>query len=82
MKYATSRVDTSSKKIPKEENLNVKRSPLMYNLCAIRIGMEFLRLESRNMSEEARSQISGIDRAISEVIDEVVEIIKHPEFTN
>ncbi len=82
MKYATSRAHLSSKKILEEESLNVKRSPLMYNLCTIKIAMEFLRLESKNMSEGARSQISDIDRAISEVIDEFVEMIKSPEFTN
>ncbi len=76
----------SAKKLPGQRSLepseDLGRSPLMYNLCAIKIGMELIRMKYKGWNNETLLQFSNIDKAITEMIDETFEIMERQEFTN
>jgi hypothetical protein len=58
---------------------NRERSPLMYNLCVIKIGLEILRLKLNENDGLTGIQFSKIDTAISEMSDEILEIAERLE---
>ncbi len=58
---------------------NHERSPLMYNLCVIKIGLEILRLKLNETDSITNEQFSKIDTAISEMSDEILELREHQE---
>ncbi len=51
------------------------RSSLMYNLCVIKIGIEILKLKFNEMDDLTNSQFSKINDSISEMSDEIFDII-------
>jgi len=61
----------------KEENH--EKCNLMYNLCVIKISLEILRLKLNGMDGLTSSQFSKIDTAISEMSDEILELIERRE---
>ena len=61
------------------KNGNHERSPLMYNLCVIKIGLEILRLKLNENDNITSEQFSKIDTAISEMSDEILELNERQE---
>ena len=58
---------------------NREKCNLMYNLCVIKISLEILRLKLNGMDGLTSSQFSKIDIAISEMSDEILELIERRE---
>jgi len=65
------------------EPLSFEDYQIFYNLLIIKISTAFLMLKFENMDEQTLSQFSNIEKAISELTDQLTELLyKNQELIN